>query len=180
MMNAYILMDRSSFRENSCAPEKAKISIKKADKSDLKKIYEMQLSAFRSLLDHYKDYETSPAAEPFERTVQRFRFENVSYHLIMLGAEVIGAVRVRWNADLYVLAQILIIPEYQGLGYAQEAIRLVEAAYPNASRWSLDTIAQEEKLCHLYEKLGYRKTGKTEHVKDGMDIIFYEKVMDLG
>ena len=79
----------------------------------------------------------------------------------------------------YVLAQILIIPEYQGLGYAQEAIRLVEAAYPNASRWSLDTIAQEEKLCHLYEKLGYRKTGKTEHVKDGMDIIFYEKVMDL-
>ncbi len=163
-MDEDIFMDVSSFRAYRDAPDKAKISIKKADKSDLEKLYEMQLSAFRPLLDQYKDYETSPAAEPFERTLQRFHSEHVSYHLIMLGTEVIGAVRVRWNGDLYVLAQILIMPEYQGLGYAQEAIRLVEAMYPNASRWSLDTIAQEGKLCHLYEKLGYHKTGKTEHV----------------
>ena len=70
------------------------------------------------------------------------------------------------------------LPEYQGLGYAQEAIRLVEAVYPNASRWRLDTIEQEAKLCHLYEKLGYQKTGQTKQIKDGMDLVFYEKVMD--
>ena len=99
--------------------------------------------------------------------------------MITLGTEVIGAVRVRWNDDIYVLAQILIIPEYQGLGYAQEAIHLVEAMYPNASLWRLDTIAQEAKLCHLYEKMGYHKTGHSEHIKNGMDIIFYEKVMDV-
>ena len=158
---------------------RSEISIKKADKNDLKKIYDMQLTAFRPLLDKYKDYETSPAAETFERTLQRFRFDNVSYHLITLGTAVIGAVRVRWNDDIYVLSQIIILPEYQGLGYAQEAIRQVEAAYPNASRWRLDTIEQEAKLCHLYEKMGYHKTGHSEHIKDGMDIIFYEKVMDV-
>lgn len=42
-------------------------------------------------------------------------------------------------------------------------------------KWTLDTIAQEAKLCYLYEKLGYRRTGKQETIKPGMDIVFYEK-----
>lgn len=171
--------DTFVYYKTSKSDDRAEISIKKADKNDLKKIYDMQLTAFRPLLDKYKDCETSPAAEPFERTLQRFRFDNVSYHLITLGTEVIGAVRVRWNDDIYVLSQIFILPVYQGRGYAQEAIRLVEAMYPNASLWRLDTIAQEAKLCHLYEKMGYHKTGHSEHIKNGMDIIFYEKVMDV-
>ncbi len=171
--------DTFVYYKRSKSDLRAGISVEKADKNDLKQIYEMQVSAFRPLLDQYKDYETSPAAEPFERTLQRFRFENVSYHLIKLGTEVIGAVRVRWNDDTYVLSQIFILPEYQGQGYAQEAIRQVEAAYPNASRWRLDTIEQEAKLCHLYEKMGYHKTGQTKRIKDGMDLVFYEKVMDV-
>lgn len=54
-------------------------------------------------------------------------------------------------------------------------IRLVEAIYPNATRWELDTILQEEKLCYLYEKMGYKKTGQTEEIKKGMDLVFYAK-----
>ena len=56
-----------------------------------------------------------------------------------------------------------------------EAIRKVESLFPDAVSWRLDTIAQEKKLCHLYQKMGYRKTGETEHIKDGMDTIFFEK-----
>ena len=29
--------------------------------------------------------------------------------------------------------------------------------------------------CHLYSKMGYQKTGEIEHIKDGMDIVFFEK-----
>ena len=54
-------------------------------------------------------------------------------------------------------------------------MRIAESLYPNAGRWELDTILQEQKLCHLYEKMGYRKTGKTQRIKDGMDIVFYAK-----
>lgn len=151
------------------------IRLQKAIDSDLNTIYEMQKTAFQPLLEKYQDYETNPAAEPFERTAQRFSEPNVDYYLIFLDDEKIGAVRVRRQETENVLVQILILPAYQNLGYAQKAIRQTEALYPNAEKWMLDTIAQEEKLCHLYEKMGYRRTGASEHIKDGMDIIDYEK-----
>jgi hypothetical protein len=53
----------------------------------------------------------------------------------------------------------------------------LEDYYCDAKKWELDTILQEKGLCHLYEKLGYRKTGKTEEIKEGMTIVFYEKHM---
>ena len=73
------------------------------------------------------------------------------------------------------MKQIFILPEYQGYGYAQEAIKMVESFYTKAKRWELDTILQEKKLCYLYEKMGYQKTGKTEKIKDGMDLVYYAK-----
>ena len=59
--------------------------------------------------------------------------------------------------------------------YAQETICQAEGKYPESVLWKLETILQEPKLCHLYEKMGYRRTGKTERVKDGMDLVYYEK-----
>lgn len=96
------------------------IRIQKATENDLCRIYQMQVEAFLPLLDKYEDYATSPAAEPFERTLQRFAFDNVAYHLIMLDDEPIGAIRVRRQDTTYVLAQILITPKHQNKGYAQE------------------------------------------------------------
>ena len=73
------------------------------------------------------------------------------------------------------LHMINILEEYQGRGLAQVVMRRIETLYPEASLWELDTILQEEKLCHLYEKLGYRKTDKIKPIKDGMDLVFFEK-----
>ena len=42
--------------------------------------------------------------------------------------------------------------------------------------WELDTILQEERLVHLYEKMGYRKTGKTAAVNPRMTLVFYQKL----
>ena len=43
------------------------------------------------------------------------------------------------------------------------------------SNWELDTILQEKGNCHLYEKMGYRKTGKMEKVNERMTLVFYRK-----
>ena len=51
----------------------------------------------------------------------------------------------------------------------------MEALYPLAKSWRLDTIKQEAGLVHLYEKMGYRQTGKEKRIKEGMDLIFLEK-----
>ena len=39
----------------------------------------------------------------------------------------------------------------------------------------LDTILQEKGNIHLYEKLGYKRTGKIERISYLMDIVYFEK-----
>ena len=155
------------------------ITLSKATIMDCETLYHMQISAFRELLLKYEDYDYSPGAEKMERTMQRLLELITDYYFIDLGENHIGAVRICHFDSLCKLKQIYTLPKFQGKGYAQEAILLAEALYPEAKRWELDTILQEEKLLHLYEKMGYRKTGKTQRIKDGMDIVFYAKEMFL-
>jgi hypothetical protein len=55
---------------------------------------------------------------------------------------------------------------------------LIEEKYKPKNGWILDTILQEEGNCHLYEKLGYKKTGKIEKINERMDIVYYEKQLE--
>ncbi len=56
----------------------------------------------------------------------------------------------------------------------EKAIRLCEEIHGN-DNWELDTILQEPKNCHLYEKMGYCQTGKTEVINERLTLTFYEK-----
>ena len=44
-----------------------------------------------------------------------------------------------------------------------------------ADGWKLNTILEEPGNCHLYEKLGYRRTGDQRRVRPNMTIIDYVK-----
>ena len=153
------------------------ISLRKATYEECPLLHSIQVKSFIGLLQKYQDFESSPAAESLDKIQQRFRQPYTDYYLIRSGDQVVGMLRV-CNFGLNCrLSPICILPEFQGRGLAQESVHVMEKLYPEAITWQLDTIAQEEKLCYLYEKLGYRKTGKIEHVKEGMDLVFYEKHM---
>lgn len=107
--------------------------------------------------------------------MERFREKTTNYYLICWNEQNIGMIRVCDFGTMCRISPTCILPEFQGLGYAQRAIILVEALFPKAEKWTLDTIRQEKKLCYLYEKLGYVPTGKHETIQPGMDIVFYEK-----
>ena len=66
-------------------------------------------------------------------------------------------------------------PQYQGQGIAQQALLKIEKIHKGVERWFLDTILQESGNCHLYEKIGYKRTGKTEEINEKMTLVFYEK-----
>ena len=153
------------------------VSLKQVTESDCATIHRIQVKAFSQLLLKYQDYSSNPAAESLDQIKQRFDQSFTDYYLIMLDEVAIGMLRVCDFGEHCRLSPICILQDYQGKGYAQEAIRQMENLYPNAKKWELDTIAQEEKLCYLYEKMGYRKTGRMENLKDGMDIVYYEKNM---
>jgi len=152
------------------------IKLRKITMTESEKLHDMQVEAFRELLEKYEDFETSPGAETLERVKRRFRFDTVEHYWILAAAKRVGCIRIQQKErNICRLSQMFILPEFQGQGYAQQAIALAEGLYPHAEKWELDTIKQEEKLCHLYEKMGYRQTGETHHIKPGMDLVDYVK-----
>ena len=151
------------------------IHLRIATEADLRQILYIQVKSFAQLLLKYEDFESSPAAEGMEDIRQRFRQPFTDYYLIMLDDQEIGMLRVCDFGENCRLSPLCILPEFQGKGYAQQAMAIMEDLYPKARLWQLDTIAQEEKLRHLYEKMGYRRIEKTEQIKDGMELVYYEK-----
>lgn len=153
-----------------------RISLSKAVFGDCVEIHRMQVSAFTELLLKYQDYDTNPASESLEIIEYKFNQDFTDYHFIMADNIKIGAVRVvKLSEETHRISPIFILPEYQNKGYAQKAVAEIENFYPNVKEWKLDTIKQEIKLCHLYEKCGYTATGKEEDIKDGMTIAYYQK-----
>ena len=152
------------------------IFLNKAVFSDCGQIHKMQVSAFTELLEKYRDVDTNPASESLEKIQNKFNQSFTDYYFIMLDETKIGVVRVvRLSDTICRISPMFILPEYQNNGYAQLALSAVQKLYPNADEWQLDTIKEESKLCHLYEKCGYIPTGKEEVIKDGMTIAYYSK-----
>jgi GNAT superfamily N-acetyltransferase len=156
------------------------VSLSKANLVNCQELYDMQIKSFAALLAKYQDFDYSPGAEKIEKTENRLKDMNSDYYFICLGDIHIGAIRIFKHDDQYKLKQIYILPQYQDKGYAQRAIKAVESLYPDAKRWALDTIKQETKLCHLYEKMGYKPTGQEQTIKESMTLVFYAKQMQSG
>ncbi len=152
------------------------VTLRQVKREDVGKVWKMQVEAFSELLAKYQDYDMSPAAEPVEKVMARFEQPWTTYFFIEAEGEDVGAVRVvdKKDGSRKRISPLWIMKEYRGKGYAQEAIKAVEAIY-GQDNWCLDTILQEEGNLHLYEKMGYIRTGRTEKINDRMDIVFFEK-----
>ncbi len=152
------------------------VTLRKAERADLQKIWEMQVEAFKGLLEVYQDYDMSPAAESIDKIVARFEQPWTTYFFIEAEGTEVGVVRVvdKKDGSRKRISPIWIMKEFRGKGYAQDAIRALEALY-GADNWCLDTILQEKGNCHLYEKMGYHQTGRIDNINERMDIVYYEK-----
>lgn len=69
---------------------------------------------------------------------------------------------------------IFILPEYRNQGFAQAAIRAVEAIH-GQDMWELETILEEKLNCRLYEKMGFIQTDLTQKINGNMTLIVYKK-----
>ena len=105
------------------------IKLEKASDTDAEEILSMQQSAFAPLLKKYKDYETNPAAESLERVRERLAYTYTDTFFIVVENTKVGCIRIAHNNEVCTLKQILILPQFQGNGYAQTAIALAESLY---------------------------------------------------
>lgn len=142
----------------------------------MKTIWLMQKKAFGGLLEKYQDHGISPASESYERIIEKYEMEGSFYYFISDSGVNVGVIRIidKNDGSGKRISPIWIMFEYRNKGYAQAAIKEAERIH-GADNWSLDTILQEKGNLHLYEKLGYHRTGKIEKINDRMDIVYYEK-----
>ncbi len=152
------------------------IELKPITREDIATVWKMQVEAFQELLDKYQDFDTSPGAEPVDKVLARFEQPWTTYFFIMANGEKAGVIRVvdKKDGSRKRISPIWIMPEFRNRGYAQQAILAAEKIY-GSGHWCLDTILQEKGNLHLYEKLGYHRTGRVDKINDKMDIVYYEK-----
>lgn len=156
------------------------MELKRASVNDAETIWRMQKEAFAELLDKYRDYDTSPANEAEEKVKSRLLQPYTYFYYIVEDNNTVGAIRVVDMKDggRKRISPIFIMKEFRNRGYAQRAIAEAENIHGRGG-WELETILQEKGNCYLYEKMGYRKTGRTEVINERMTIVYYEKAESL-
>ena len=151
------------------------VTLRRASMDDAQLLWDMQRTAFRALYERYRD-EGSPYLEPIESTQGRLMQPVTHYYVILADGQPVGGIRVRdFGAERdKILGPLYVLPERRGEGIAQRAIRLAEDIH-GGTGWFLETIEQEKGNCHLYEKLGYRRTGGSHVINERMTLVDYQK-----
>lgn len=158
-----------------------KITIQPAKVKDAAAIHELQIAAFTPLLKKYRDFETSPANEPLEKTFSRLENPDSHYFGIWANDQLAGAIRIirkRAEGSLWI-SPIFIAPEFQGKGIAQHAMKLAELEFPEDRVWELATLAEETGNCYLYEKLGYERMPQMVQINERATLVYYKKAMPI-
>ena len=157
------------------------INLVKASVENAEEIHKMQIEAFRNLLEKYKDYDTNPGNENIDKVIERIKQETTDYYIIKMENISVGAIRINKleNGEKCRIAPIFILPEYQNKGIAQEVFKIIEEEYKPKDGWILSTILEEERNCYLYEKMGYKKTGEGKKINEIMNIVYYEKKIQI-
>lgn len=148
----------------------------RAGKENAEQIWKMQIEAFSELLERYRDYDTNPGNEPVERIAAKLSQPYTYFYSIVVDDETVGAIRVVDPKDgsRKRIAPLFVLKQYRNKGYAQLAMQEAERIH-GKDNWKLDTILQEAGNCHLYEKMGYRRTGVLEPINEKMTLVYYEK-----
>ncbi len=153
------------------------IKLLRANINDAKELHTMQIKSFKELLDKYQDFDINPGNESIEKIEMRLKQNFTYFYYILVDLQKAGAIRIVDKKEIGKkkrISPLFILPEFQGQGIAQKAIILSEEIH-GKEKWELETILQEPKNCHLYEKLGYKKTGKTKIINEKLTLVFYEK-----
>ena len=152
------------------------VTLQRADASDAEQILQMQKASFAPLLERYQDYDLNPANETADRVRARLIQKETYYYYITVNGEAVGAIRIvdAKDGSRKRISPLFILPQHQNRGYAQAAMREAERMH-GAENWALSTIMQEQGNCHLYEKMGYHRTGSPQIVSERMTLVQYEK-----
>ena len=154
-----------------------RVALEEVREDDLPMLHEMQVESFMPLYEKYHD-DGSPAIESLERIRARAAQPNRKYYFIVMDGERVGAINLGHRdpseKTVSFISPIFIRPAFWGRGIGYAAIQKAFQLYPGVKTWKLETILQEARNCHLYEKCGFVRVGEEKPVNEKMTLIDYE------
>ncbi|MBR2531894.1 MAG: GNAT family N-acetyltransferase [Lachnospiraceae bacterium] len=153
------------------------ITVSRFRERDIDTVFEIQRAAYKPLYEKYHDDSSNPYMESKDTVFRKYTRAGTSGYLFFIDSTAVGAVRIIIDdaSKSGRVSALCVFPQYQGRGIAQTALLEIEKLHPDVESWFLDTILEEPGNCHLYEKIGYKRTGKTEVINEKMTLVFYEK-----
>ena len=151
-----------------------KINLIRATEKDAKLIHRMQAESFCKLYLKYRDDETNPVNESVEKIIQKLKQPDSYFYLIKFENDFAGGIRMVVKNGHKRISPLFVLPQYRNKGTAQKAISELEKIF-GKENWELETILTEKVSRHLYEKMGYRLSGKTTIVNDKLTLVSYRK-----
>lgn len=153
------------------------MEIKEFNEHDIDIVFAIQQAAYKPLYEKYQDDDSNPYMESKETVLRKYLRQGTTGYLFVKDGVAVGCVRISIDTEKKIgrVLALAVEPRFQGQGIAQHALLEIEKIHSNVERWLLDTILQEEGNCHLYEKLGYKKTGELEEINEKMTLVFYQK-----
>ena len=150
--------------------------VRRFQSEDIDAVFEIKQAAYGPLYEKYHDDLTNPFLNSKGVTMEKFLLGNTRGYVFVEDDEIVGYVRVKlYPEGTHKISTLSVHPKHQNKGIAQQALAEIERIHSDATRWFLDTILEEAGNCHLYEKMGYKRTGKTAKINDKMTLVFYEK-----
>ena len=127
------------------------------------------------LYEIYRDDETSPVMDTVDKVVCQLAQEDTDYWLIVYEGRMVGGVRVVRKKDANLISPMFVLPEEQNKGIGSAVLEQLFQMYPETFCWRLVTIREEERNCHLYEKMGFSNNLSATKVSGNMTLIGYER-----
>lgn len=142
--------------------------------SYLDDVFDIQQQAFLPLFQKYRD-SVNPYLESKDTVLRKYSRPDTFGYVFLEQGKPVGAVRIVCKDDIHKVSALAVLPEYQNQGIAQRALTEIGHLHSGAETWVLDTLLQEKKNCHLYEKLGYIRTGDPVVVNERLTLVNYIK-----
>jgi len=147
------------------------ITIEKAIVDDCELLAQIQKDSFD---DESRTFNNEPGGpDGYDSKESQIEFmKHGHYYKILKDSEIVGGVIVYVsNNFVYNLGRIYIDPKHQNRGIGHQVIKLIEAKYPDAQKWWLDTPNWSVSNHYFYEKSGYVK------INEENGLFIYEKCM---
>ena len=152
------------------------ITIERAAPADAAAIVAVEIASFHSDTPAYGvPLDGPPGYNSVD--VMAEKISEAEAYKILVDGQIVGGIVLYLQDGEHHLDLLFIDPAYMNLGIGTQAMQLLEATYPEATRWPLDTPEYAMRNQHFYEKFGFQKVGR--HVfEDGFVLLAYEKTVD--